>query len=402
MKRLLFALLLPACSIRGEVLFDREASVEDSGFVTDTATPSDAPTGSGAWVSAGQSHSCAIRGGVLACWGDGANGRLGLGDEAARDRPTVVGGGGPFESVTTGDAQTCARETSGSILCFGGNDRGQLGLGDLTPRRTPVRVPLSRPATVVSAGYEVTCALLDDRSLVCWGENLEGQLGQADTYPGTPSSKPLRVGGDSDWSVIAAGQGHVCGIRAPGTLWCWGRNTDGQLGQGPGAEVQLRTPTRVGTESDWIAVDVGQATTCGLRADGSMWCFGDNGFGQVGTAPSSGVTTPRRVGADTGWVEVKTDTFHTCARKADGSLWCFGRNVEGQLGLGDTTDRSTPTRVGAATDWVQLDVGRFHTCARKTDGSIHCTGANADGELGLGDRDRRATFTRVVLPASAS
>ncbi len=390
-----------ACGVRAGVLSDRVVEAVDAG--SDAFEPSDArtedaaPVGTGAWVATGQMHTCAIRGGVLACWGANGAGRLGLGDEVDRDRPAQVTSGGPWVEVSAGDRHTCARDEAGAIACFGDNDRGQLGLGDLAARRTPERVSLPRPALSVSSGFEVTCAVLDDRSAWCWGENLEGQLGRADTYPGAPSPTPLRVGEESDWTRVAAGQGHVCGIRAPGTLWCWGRNTDGQLAQGDSAPVQLRAPTRVGTSSDWIDVDVGQDTTCGLRADGSMWCWGANNFGQAGAPPSSHLATPLRVGADADWIEVRTDTFATCARKSSGSLWCFGRNVEGQLGLGDTVDRSTPTRVDVATDWVQIDVGRFHACGRKTSGAILCTGENRDGQLGLADRDRRSTFTEAAL-----
>jgi alpha-tubulin suppressor-like RCC1 family protein len=386
------------CAVREEVLGDRGIAAVDAGPGPIADVSVDAPSGTGAWIATGQGHTCAIRTGQLACWGENGGGRLGVGDEIDRERPSFVAGG-PWVQVSAGDAHTCARGDGGDVWCFGDNAVGQIGVGDRTPRRAPARVSLARAATTISAGFDVSCALLDDGTLWCWGENLEGQLGQGDSYPGEPSDTPRRVGTDADWTRISAGQGHVCGIRAPGTLWCWGRNTDGQLGLGDGTPGQIRTPTRVGAQSDWVDVDVGQQTSCGLRANGSMWCWGTNGFGQVGTAPSPDVTTPRRVGFDTDWREVRTDTFATCARRVDGSLWCFGRNVEGQLGLGDTADRSTPTRVGSATDWVQVDVGRFHACARKVDGSIHCTGANANGQLGLGDRDRRNTFQPAVLAA---
>jgi alpha-tubulin suppressor-like RCC1 family protein len=191
---------------------------------------------------------------------------------------------------------------------------------------------------------------------------------------------------------VSAGQGHGCGIRSSsatgGELWCWGRNTDGELGQGDGAGGQLRSPVRVGTANDWVDVDCGQGTTCGVRADGSLWCWGDNDWGQVGTAPSGAVSSPRKADG-TGYASVETDTFHTCARTLEGNLFCMGRNIEGQLGVDDTSDRSTPTLVAGASTWEQGSTGRFFTCARSTTGTIACTGANESGQLGTGDTDRR-------------
>jgi alpha-tubulin suppressor-like RCC1 family protein len=205
-------------------------------------------------------------------------------------------------------------------------------------------------------------------------------------------SRPLRVGTANDWQKIAPGQGHVCGIRAPGTLWCWGRNSTMELGLGEGSPSQLRTPTRVGTASDWIDVEAGQDTTCGIRADGSLWCWGVNTFGQAGTVPGAPIREPRRVDADTDYDQLSVDTFSTCARKKSGAIVCMGRNTEGQLGVGDNADRSAPTRAGLASDWTKIVHGRFHTCAR-TATTIACAGANDRGQLGVGDNDRRNVLT---------
>lgn len=403
---LVAASALVGCGLRVEVLSDRTVEpIVDGG--ADTATESDAPVfdapaGTGTWIATGQYHACAIRAGLLSCWGDGHGGALGLGDETDRSRPSLVPAAGPWAEVSGGEHHTCARTDGGELWCFGQNARGQLGVLDLAARRSPSKVALDRAVRSVSAGYETTCAIAVDGSLWCWGENLEGQLGRDDGYPGSPSPRPLRVGTGEDWIRVSAGQGHVCGIRAPGTLWCWGRNPDGQLGLGAGTPIQIRTPTRVGAASDWVDVDVGQDTSCGLRSDGSIWCWGVNAFGQVGASPSGPVYAPRRVGLDADWAEVRTDTFSTCARKTNGSLWCWGRNVEGQLGLGDIVDRATPTRVGTGTDWVQVDVGRFHACARRGDGTVLCTGENDAGQLGVGDGARRDVLTPVVSLGGAS
>ncbi len=403
MRILLLALLLPGCGFHVDVLTDRvsldaasDTSDLDDAVVFDTS--GDASVGIGASVSVGQYHSCSIVRGVLWCWGDGQQGALGVGDETDRLQPTRVDVRPsefprPWVEVSAGERHTCARTEQNELFCWGDNASGELGLGDTNRRMTPARVATPRTPKFLSLGYFFTCAVMTDGTLWCWGENVEGQLGVSDAYPGPPSLTPLQVATNSDWTAISGGQGHACGIRAPGSLWCWGRSSDGETGLGDGAPLQVRTPTRVGNADDWIAVDAGQDTTCGLRADGSLWCWGVNAFGQAGQPPSQPITAPRRVGADTGYVGVSTDTFTTCAWKSSGALSCFGRNVEGQLGVGDTTDRSAPTPVTIAGPWAQASVGRFHICARTQLGTIGCAGANDQGQLGTGDTARRNVLT---------
>jgi alpha-tubulin suppressor-like RCC1 family protein len=176
-------------------------------------------------------------------------------------------------------------------------------------------------------------------------------------------------------------------------LYCWGRNTDGELGLGPGAGIQVRQPARVGSDGNWAHVSAGQGSTCAIKADHTLWCWGMNDAGQLGLGDRTSRDQPARVG-DAGWDALSLNTFHACAL-AGGRLWCWGRNVEGQLGLGDTEDRALPTAVDEAADWSSAGSARFATCAMKTDGSVWCTGANDDGQLGTGDTDRRNTFTRV-------
>lgn len=390
-------LRVQALDERGDAAVTNDGGVDQDSIATDGVASETLPTGTGEAISAGQYHVCAIHQGVLSCWGEGKQGKLGNGDTNNRLNATPIALSRAWKSVSAGEDHTCALTEEGDVWCWGANESGQLGLGDTNPRLVPERVPLAKAAVQVSAGFRFACAILTDATLWCWGENVEGELAQGDGYPGMPALKPVRVGSDADWMWVAGGQGHGCGIRAPGSLWCWGRNSDGELAQGDGAPVQLRVPTRVGATSDWVDVDCGQSTTCGIRMDGSLWCWGGNSFGQAGAAPSSAITTPKQTGPSQ-FVAVETDTFDTCARDRVGEIFCMGRNVEGQLGVGDTTDRSSPTKVGSDVDWAHATVGRFHTCARKTGGTFFCTGANESGELGLGDTARRNVLTKVAVP----
>ncbi len=350
-------------------------------------------------LAAGPFHTCAIEAGHLLCWGSNAQGELGVGDLVNRSMPTPVSGA-DWKEVVVGESHTCARRTAGSVWCWGDGANGQLGVDSKGPLSVPNFVSLPEPVIGLGSTYFHTTAVDGQGALYAWGANAEGQLGQDDPFPamGVARSTPVRVGNDSDWIVADAGQGHTCGIRAPGNLWCWGRNSGGELGIGTLDPGQIRVPLRVGAETDWFDVRIGQSTSCALRQTGSLYCWGDNTEGSLGLGDTNQRNAPTRVGTFDDWVEITVDTFHSCGVRKDGSLHCWGRNLEGQLGLGDQADRMVPTRVDAATDWSAVHAGRFHTCALKRDGSVFCTGQNDEGQLGLGDTTLRVTFTAVTIP----
>lgn len=346
---------------------------------------------SGRFLSLGYRHSCDVRGGQLRCWGDGLTGQLGHGDSQGRRVPSLVGADTDWVSVSTGEEHTCALKRDGSIWCTGGNGRGQLGLGDLAARASFTKVSLPAQALSLTATANFTCVTLADASARCWGDNLEGQAGLEDARPGADQLTPQRVKGEQRWSLLAAGQGHTCGLDFDGAVWCWGRNTEKNLGLGEGTPPQVRTLSRVGTRSDWKDLMSSQQGSCALDRDDALWCWGAVWSDIFGTAVAA---TPAKVDGST-WRAVSVDVFHLCGVKADGTLWCVGRGIEGQLGLADLSPRTALTRVGTESDWAEVQVGRFHTCARKNNGSLFCTGENGDGRLGIGVVERRATFTPV-------
>lgn len=346
-------------------------------------------------VSGGGAHSCAVLGGLLACWGDGSEGALGIGASGDRLDPVRVGAAADWTEVVAAQGATCGLRASAGLLCWGANDSGQLGLGDRTPRFVPTPVPLPGVPARVRASRAHACAILDDGALLCWGANFEGQLGRADPYPGEDGLTPAPVASALAFREVCTGQGHSCAIAEDGSLWCWGRNTDAQLGLGAGSPIQVRAPARVGAESDWASIACGQGHSCGLRADGTLWCWGVDFAGQIGIALGTRFDRPAQVGGDAGWARISTYVFHTCGVRDDGSLWCWGRNVEGQLGVGDTRDREAPARVDDRNDWARVSAGWFHTCAQRRDGSVWCTGENGDGRLGAGDASRRDRFELV-------
>ena len=349
-------------------------------------------------VAAGYDHTCGVNAaGRLSCWG--ANNAMALGGTGGAQSTTPVAvappAAGVFEQIAAGNAFACARHEDGRVFCWGDNTRGTLATGDTTVKLAPVAVSLRTRAAQLTAKERVACALLTDGTLWCWGDNAEGQAGQDDSPPYADALTPRQVPG-AGYTFVSAGQGHVCAIRAPGSLWCWGRNLNAELGQGATTPPQIRTPVRVGTADDWRMVSAGAFQTCAIRRDDSLWCWGGNSASQLGLGDTSPRTSPARVGTANDWMTVGIHIFHACALRRPGTMWCWGRRDEGAGGLPwSSTPVAVPTQSGAATDWVDVASGWFHTCAVRASGSIWCTGSNDEGRVGDGTTTRPYAFVQT-------
>jgi cysteine-rich repeat protein len=336
--------------------------------------------------------------------------------------------------VVAGGAHTCARLNGGSIKCWGDNDFGQLGLSDMAARGDgpgemgealpPVNLGSGKTATVLAAGTEHTCARLNDGSVKCWGRNEYGQLGLGDTAargdgPGEMGDvlPPVNLGTDKTATALAAGREHTCALLDDGSIKCWGRNDFGQLGlgdtaargDGPGEMGDALPAVNLGTGKTVTALVAGGEHTCARFNDGSVKCWGDNDFGQLGLGDTGyrgdgpgemGDALPAvNLGTGKTATALAAGGFHTCARLNDDSVKCWGYNFYGQLGLGDTANRGDNAgELGDALPAVNLGTGKTatapaagsnHTCARFNDGSVKCWGLNRDGQLGLSDNAHR-------------
>jgi len=378
--RWLPALLVLAGCVEPISLFEADGGAADAGAHSSGVTD----------VSAAFFHSCAIRDGRLFCWGENTEGALGVGDRDPRSLPTQVGTATTWLQVSCGYGSTCALDASGAVWCWGANDEAQLGAGDGPSVLQPQRVALV-PIARLSSRFSHACAIGQDGSLWCWGANLEGQLGLADAQPFVNRPTPQSVAAGTQWRDVSTGGGHTCGIQQDGSLWCWGRNAQRQLGLGAGAAGQVRRPTRVGTASDWVDVEVGGATSCGVRTGGALSCWGQ----VYESMPLRNEQAPVAISATVRGASISAETFGACAVEPDSTLACWGRNFEGQLGLGDTTSRLEPTEVGPET-WKRVAVGRFHRCAIDSQDRLWCNGEG--GRLGLGDTTRRRVATPVRSP----
>jgi alpha-tubulin suppressor-like RCC1 family protein len=252
-------------------------------------------------VTTGSDHSCGLRtDGTAWCWGGGDLGKLGNGRHGRglySATPVAVRGRHTFLSIDAGNEHTCAVSTEHTLWCWGSNISGQLGIGSKgrkDSRDTPVEVGDDDSWSGVSGGAEFTCATQSDGSAWCWGLNHDGQLGDGTR---TTRTLPVQVAGRADWVDVTAGGGHSCGLRADGSAWCWGDNTDGAVGDG--TTMRRLEPVPVGDATDWTSVPAGGylygGHTCGLRGAGVAWCWGDNSNGQLGDGSTRDRHSPVRV-----------------------------------------------------------------------------------------------------------
>jgi len=342
---------------------------------------------SAAMLATGWTHTLALDAdGALATWGANGNGQLGVGDDVDRLLATAVTGG-TWRSIAGGSRHSCGIRVDGTLWCWGVNVHGQLGVDDSEPRSVATRVGTGADWAEVVCGGLHTCARTNAGAVWCWGANPIGQLGIGDVAG--DQWTPQRVGADSDWIALAARARHTCGLRADHSLWCWGDNSDGQVGQGDAGN-SYRAPRQVAhpDSAGWRAVGTGAIHSCAIDDDERLFCWGDNQQGKLGLGDDGDRTTPARVGGDGGWREVYGGWNHTCGLRADGGLWCWGANTQGQLGLGDDADRVAPSAV-AGGPWSAVTVGGDHTCAL-AGGNVRCWGANDWGQLGDGSRVARA------------
>jgi alpha-tubulin suppressor-like RCC1 family protein len=374
MKRLL---LVPVLLLAGgcQLLFDPDV------------VPLPGPSG----LSAGGEHTCtcAVAGGGIQCWGAGDLGQLGDGVGNSSFSPVQVSGSKEltgWNAVSAGFGHTCALG-NGDVFCWGSNDSGQVGNGSTMDALVPQQVSLSRPARAIAAGGSHTCAITDGGGTWCWGANTDGQLGNNST---TDSRTPVQVAGlPGQAGAIAAGDNHTCALLDDGSVWCWGHNSSGQLGDGTTTDSLV--PVQVSGLSA-RAVATGSAHTCAigdgaLTGEGSVWCWGSNADGQLGNNSSADSSRPvavQNLSADA--QVVATGWEHTCALVSGGSIWCWGDNSGGQLGSVSALGNRLPAQVQGLSSRAQAVTGGFqHTCAL-ADYAVQCWGNNFQGELGTGTR----------------
>jgi alpha-tubulin suppressor-like RCC1 family protein len=245
----------------------------------------------------------------------------------------------------------------------------------------------------IAVGDFHSCALLPDGVVKCWGSNTSGQVGNGTTVKSLIS--PVSVTGLGRTIAIAAGGGHTCALVAGGTVMCWGDNSYGQLGDGTTDDSSV--PVAVAGLTDARGIAAGGWHTCALvGSDGTVKCWGMNGIGQLGDGTTTGRSSPVAVEGLTGAQAVTAGRDHSCALVAGGTVMCWGSNGVGQLGDGTITDRSSPVAVAGISGALDIAAGSEYTCALLGDHRVACWGDNYHGQLGNG------TTTESFVPVTVS
>jgi hypothetical protein len=258
------------------------------------------------------------------------------------------------------------------------------------------RVTATDTVTSTVTGTTATIAVAPRYALYTWEKAPTVTEGR---YPTTPTL----LGADTRWRAVAAGSTHNAGIKSDGTLWTWGEDSRGQLGDGVRDDAFRSTPGRVGTRSDWAAVALGDAHTLALKTNGTLWAWGSNLDGQLGDGTYTSRSSPVQIGAGRSWRFVDASFGRSAAIATDGTLWHWGGTPQPQFpGDPDLGDRSTPEPLGVETHWASVSLGGGHVLAVTTDGSLWAMGRNDYGELGNGTQHPHgATFLVPGGPWSA-
>ena len=343
--------------------------------------------------SAGTVHSAAIKtDGSLYTWGSNLQGQLGTGTLLSSLVSQLVPSTPTWSLVSAGSQFTIGLRSDGTFWTWGYNTNGQLGqslLSNVTVA-TPTKLTLSAVPKDISAGEAHAAMVLVDGSLWTWGRNASGQLGQGTT---TDLNHPVQVGALKTWDSVSAGGTHTL-AKKDGYLWGWGDNTSNQLGLSlsvPPSPSSQTTPIQINLMSDPVAVfSAGGAHSLAIGSTGALWSWGSNSDGQAcdGSNPINNAAPAIAAIRDTGpWLRVAAGGYHSLAIKADGSLWSCGSNLYGQLGNGQSsaTGNAVLTRVGTDNTWVAIAAGKYHSMALKADGSLWVWGRNDNGQLGLGN-----------------
>ena len=345
-------------------------------------------------------HSCANEGLFLYCWGRNTDGEIGDGTTVnAKSSHPVLNIKDPA-AVGLGQFASCVCDRAGKAWCWGRNVEGQLGIGTASATSpVPVAVPGINDCVQIAGGRYHTCAAHEDGTVSCWGGNGDGQVGQpASGSASCPQStgsplpcvkSPVVVPGLTNVAEVHAGETYTCALKKDMTVWCWGSNSSGTLGDGTNTPRSTPAPV-VGLDNDVVEISTGRWFACARHMGGNVSCWGQNHTGQLGDGSMTDAKKPVAVVGITDAAQVGAGESHACVLHGSGLVSCWGDNSLGQLGNPTVTKpSSTPVEVGLKSVKVSsIAVGNVHTCARTSTesqsgvGSPLCWGNNVANQIG--------------------
>jgi alpha-tubulin suppressor-like RCC1 family protein len=365
-------------------------------------------------VVAGEAFGCGLKNdGTVACWGLNDMGRTGQSftlPSSITANPTVVAGLTDVGVLTAGNSHACAIKVGGAVFCWGNNVEGQLGNGTgggHVPRAagsfsfTPVAVTGLTDAIAISAGAAHTCAIRRaGLTVVCWGSDSEGQLGRGRSGGGqiVNVTTPVAVNGLSNVVSIATGGDHSCAVVQGGQVFCWGANGFGQLGDN---SLLRNTAPQALTLANASSIVAGQSHTCAIvGATQTIQCWGDNRYGQLGNSSAgAGSSVPVTVTGSLATQNraLSSSMAYSCALRNDGTVACWGDD-RATFGTAATIVVE-PKAIAGVTNANAVTAGTGHGCALQTWGDVLCWGSNGNARLGRGAAAN--TFGNAAATTSA-
>lgn len=310
-------------------------------------------------VAGGAYYNMAVKSnGTLWAAGDNSTGQLGIGTTAINANVfTQIGTSTNWQQVSTSNYFTLALKTNGTLWGWGQNDMFQMGDGSCCNNRlSPGQIGTATDwALVAASGTRTGIALKTNGTMWGWGSNSTGILG-----PSNLSSRqyPTQLNTDTDWTTLSVGAGHVLALKTNGTLWSWGAGGQGQTADNLPAAYFRDTPVQIGN-STWLIVAAGYKSSYGIKTDGTLWAWGWNNVGQLGDGTTIDQNQPVQIGTDTDWVNIAAGVGHAVALKANGALWTWGDNYYGQFGNGTTSSTPSLSPQYIAVSGCTLDVPAY-------------------------------------------
>ena len=348
------------------------------------------------YVASAGSHNLAIRDdGTLWAWGKNDSGQLGDGTRQGSYQPVQVGTDEDWQSVAATAAGSAGVRGDGTVWAWGSADYQRLG--DLESQRfDEPRLVLCANVTcptfeTISVGRDHALAIDRDRQLWAWGSNEWGQLGDGTA---TYQAEATRVGHATAWAAIASGYTHSLGVTDTGAMYQWGEYSYGSRREPPSpVRPGMHAVDNLGTA--WLVAAAGQNFSAAIKSDGSLWTWGWNYQGVLGDGTTSNRTAPGHIAPAFRWIQVSCGASHMLAIRADGTLWAWGDNQHGQLGLGTTTPSWMPTQISDRTDWLYVSAGADRSFAVDRSGALWVWGMVADVGISGVDNSDRAIPVRV-------
>ena len=361
-------------------------------------------------LSAGAEFTAGIANdGTLWAWGLNSSGQLG--DGTTTDKWQNLNQSSSltnWDKIATGGIHCIAIKTDGTLWAWGNPSFGRLGLGNINNLViTPTQIGVDNDWVAVAAGDASSFAIKSNGTLWAWGVNENGQLGDGSFVN---KNIPTQIGTATDWAQVASGGGHTLALKTNGNLWAWGNDTSGQLGIN-GQNNTTSTPIQV-PNAQFNQIACGFISSYGIKSDGTLWAWGSNTYGNLGIGNTTLQQTPVQVGTDTDWIKVSSGLTHVLAIKSDSTLWAWGRNHRGQIGNNSLDFVSSPVQINSGTQYTTViadcNIGGNNSnysfsMAIKTDGNLQSWGDNERGQLGIGSRfNFRQTPQDVACPVALS